>query len=136
MSRPTWDRYFMDMALLVATRATCNRAQVGAVLVKDRHMISTGYNGAPSGFDHCLDVGCDIVNSHCQRTVHAEVNAIIQCARFGVVTEGSTLYCTHAPCVHCSKAIVNAGIVRVVYLNDWNTDISVLREAGIELLQM
>lgn len=108
MSRLTWDEYFIYLAYSAAKMSTCLREKVGAILVKDKRIISTGYNGAPRGLEHCTDVGCLIVNNHCTRAVHAEANALI----FG---KGSTLYCTHQPCYHCAGLIINAGIGRVVY---------------------
>ena len=121
--RPNTHEYFMDIAKVVATRSTCLRHHVGAVIIKDKHIISTGYNGACKGLEHCLDIGCirdreniesGTMHEVC-RAVHAEQNAIIQAALHGVSTEGSTLYCTHQPCVICSKMIINAGIKRVIY---------------------
>lgn len=117
--RPTWDSYFADMARLTATRATCPRAQVGCVLVRDNRILSSGYNGSAGGLDHCLDVGCLMVDNHCTRALHAEQNAIIQCALHGVSTKGATAYVTHCPCVVCAKMLINAGVWRVVYLNDY-----------------
>ena len=101
--RKPWDDYFMDMARMVATRATCDRKQVGAVIVRDRRTIASGYNGSVSGDVHCEDHGCKVVDGHCIRTVHAESNAILQCAKFGVSTDGATLYVTHFPCLQCTK---------------------------------
>jgi len=92
MNRPNWDRYFIDIAKEVAQRATCPRAKVGAVIVKDHRIISTGYNGAPANEPHCLDAGCFMVDEHCQRAIHAETNAIAQAAKYGVSVEGATLY--------------------------------------------
>ena len=125
MSRPSWDFYFLDMAKHAATRSTCLRREVGAVLVRDRHILATGYNGAPAGTPHCSETGClreelDVPSGQRHelcRAVHAEANAVIQCALHGASTEGSTLYCTNAPCSMCSKILVNAGVKRVVVLN-------------------
>ncbi|MFO7171928.1 MAG: dCMP deaminase family protein [Bacillota bacterium] len=117
--RPTWDDYFIEMARLAAARATCPRRRVGAVLVRDNRLIATGYNGAVRGAPHCDDVGCLMVDGHCVRTVHAELNALLQCALNGVSSAGSTMYCTDFPCVGCAKAMVQAGVVRVVYLSDY-----------------
>lgn len=113
--RPTWDEYFIKTAEMVATRATCDRRHVGAVIVKDKIILSTGYNGAPRGLSHCDDVDHEISDGHCVRTVHAEANAIIQAARHGIAIEGSMIYLTTSPCYDCFKMIVNAGIRRVVY---------------------
>lgn len=123
MVRPTWDQYFMEITHLVAKRSTCLRRQVGAVLVKDKNILATGYNGAPSGVAHCLDVGClreqmgvpSGERHELCRGLHAEQNAIIQAAKHGTSIEGSTLYSTTMPCIICTKMIINAGIIRVVY---------------------
>jgi dCMP deaminase len=119
MIRPTWDAYFMEIAAVVASRSTCLRAQVGCVLVKDRRILTTGFNGAPSGLDHCTDAGCLMIDGHCQRSVHAEQNAIIQAALHGVGTKAATIYTTHFPCVTCTKMLINAGVDRVVYLHEY-----------------
>lgn len=112
MDRPSWDNYFMDMANLASTRATCPRASVGAVIVKDKKVISTGYNGAPKGMKHCTEIGCLMVNNSCVRGIHAEANAILQAKQD---LTGATIYTTHQPCVNCAKLIMGAGIARVVY---------------------
>lgn len=133
--RPSWDEYFMQIARDVATRATCLRRQVGAVIVRDLRILTTGYNGAPKGLAHCLDVGCHLVSGHCVRCLHAEQNAIIQGAYFGVPTRGATIYSTHQPCNMCAKMIVNAGIVKVVIGGEYPDEfaLEVLNGAGIEL---
>ncbi len=133
--RPSWDDYFMKIAQDVASRATCLRRQVGAVIVRDRRILTTGYNGAPKGLAHCLDVGCHLVNGHCIRCLHAEQNAIIQGAFFGIGTDGASLYCTHQPCNMCAKMIVNAGIVKVVIGGEYPDEFAmeVLNAANIEL---
>ncbi|WP_324736102.1 cytidine/deoxycytidylate deaminase family protein [Thermococcus sp. SY098] len=113
--RPTKDEYFMLIAKLVSLRATCPRLRVGAVAVKDGYILATGYNGAPRGMDHCIDVGCLIVDGHCHRAVHAEQNVIAMAARKGISLEGATLYVTHFPCDTCFKLLVNAGIKEIVY---------------------
>jgi dCMP deaminase len=134
--RPSWDDYFMQIARDVATRATCLRRQVGAVLVRDRRILTTGYNGAPMGLEHCVDVGCHMVNGHCVRCLHAEQNAIIQGAFFGVSTDKATLYCTHQPCNMCAKMIANAGISKVVVGGQYPDEfaLEVLSSAKIELV--
>lgn len=114
-ARPGWDEYFMQIARTVATRATCPRASVGAVLVREHRILTTGYNGAPRGVSHCTEAGCIVVNDHCQRATHAEANAIVQGALHGVSLHDATAYCTHQPCVNCSKLLISAGIVRIVY---------------------
>ena len=113
--RPTKDEYFMLIAKLVGLRATCPRLRVGAVAVKDGYILATGYNGAPRGMDHCIDVGCLIVDGHCHRAVHAEQNVIAMAARKGISLEGATLYVTHFPCDICFKLLLNAGIKEIVY---------------------
>lgn len=135
LNRPSWDDYFMQITYQVARRSTCPRATVGAVLVRDKRILTTGYNGAPTGLPHCTEVGCLMVNSHCVRTLHAEQNAIIQGALHGVDVSGSTLYVTHQPCLVCAKMIINAGIRRVVYAGHYPDEIAVgfLGEAGVEL---
>lgn len=105
----------MRLAALAATRSTCPRRQVGAVLVRDARVIATGYNGSLRGQPHCLDVGCLMVGGHCKRTVHAEVNALLQCARYGVSSDGATLYTTCFPCWDCAQGLVQAGVGRVVF---------------------
>lgn len=135
MRRVSWDRYFMNLAVQAATRSTCPRKSVGAVIVRDRTILSTGYNGSIRGAPHCTDVGCLMENNHCVRTVHAEANALIQAARHGVSLEGSEIYVTASPCFNCFKLIANAGI-RTVYYGEFYRDDRVLqfaREAGIRM---
>jgi dCMP deaminase len=123
MARPSWDEYFMEITRLVVSRSTCLRRQVGAVIVKDKKILATGYNGAPSGLPHCLEVGClrdemgipSGERHELCRGLHAEQNAIIQAAYHGVSINGATLYCTNLPCIICAKMLINAGITRVVY---------------------
>lgn len=113
--RPSWDEYFIKIAEHVGSRSTCDRAHVGAVIAKNKVIMSTGYNGAPRGLPHCDDIGHEIVDGHCIRTVHAEANAIAQAARNGSPIEGATIYQTVSPCYDCFKMMVNAGIQEVVY---------------------
>lgn len=113
--RVSWDQYFMDIAKQAATRATCDRKHVGAVIARDKNILSTGFNGSIRGLEHCDDVGHLMENGHCVRTVHAEANAIIQAATNGVGVYGATIYTTASPCWSCFKLIANAGLVRVVY---------------------
>jgi len=144
--RPDWDTYFMRMADLVASRSTCLRRHVGAVLVRDKRILATGYNGAPQGLPHCADVGCLRAELNVPsgqrhelcRGIHAEQNAIIQSAMFGVSTRNSTLYCTTKPCIICTKMMINAGVKRVVVGEMYPDDLadSFLAEAGIELEYM
>ena len=136
--RPPWDEYFMDIARQVAKRSTCPRAAVGAVIVKDRRILTTGYNGSPMGLPHCTEVGCLMVDGHCVRTLHAEQNAIIQAALYGVTVNDSAIYVTHQPCLNCSKMIINAGIKRVVYGGNYpdSTARAFLSEAGVALVHL
>lgn len=138
VKRKNWDRYFMDIARLVGTRATCDRKHVGAVIVRDNNTLSTGYNGAPRGMAHCDDVGHMMENDHCVRTVHAEANAIVQAAKNGVRVEKGTIYTTSSPCWPCFQLIVNCGIIRIVfgelYRDERITTFS--KEAGIELIDL
>jgi len=142
--RPDWDEYFLQLADLVATRSTCLRRQVGAVLVKNERIISTGYNGAPRGLEHCLDIGClreeqGIPSGHryelC-RGVHAEQNALINAAYYGISTSEAVIYCTNQPCIICARMIINAGIIRIVHRGNFDDDLAIkfLKEAGIELV--
>lgn len=135
----------MEIARLVGSRSTCLRRQVGAVLVKDKNILATGYNGTPSGIRHCQEIGClrarlsvpSGERHELCRGLHAEQNAIIQAAKHGVNISGATLYCTNSPCIICSKMIINAGIVRIVFLEGYPDELSVemLRESGIEVEQ-
>lgn len=136
--RPDWDSYFMKIASAVSERSTCDRAAVGCVLVREKRILTTGFNGSPSGQPHCDEVGHLMVDGHCVRTIHAEMNAIIQAALHGVSTRGATCYVTHFPCINCTKALINAGIVRLVYSVAYRQDenaIEFLRVAGIEIVQ-
>ncbi len=137
-TRPSWDEYFLRIAKEVATRATCPRRSVGAVIVLDRRILTTGYNGAPHGLAHCTEVGCKIVDGHCQRALHAEQNAILQAALNGVSTRGATVYVTCQPCNACAKMIINAGIVRVVFEGDYPDPFAMelFEEAGLELVRL
>jgi len=125
----------MSIAFQVATRSTCDRAMVGATIVKDRRILTTGYNGAPMGLPHCDDVGHLMVGGHCVRALHAEQNAIIQAALHGVSVRGGTIYVTHQPCLTCAKMIINAGLVRVVYAGHYPDEqaVAFLSEAGVTL---
>jgi dCMP deaminase len=113
--RESWDDYFLGIARQTATRATCDRKHVGAVLVRDKTILSTGYNGSIRGLPHCDEAGHMMENGHCERTVHAEANAIIQAARNGVRIDGATIYTTASPCWACFRLIANAGIVKIVF---------------------
>jgi dCMP deaminase len=141
-ARPTWDEYFMKIAALVSERSTCMRRRVGAIIVNNKRIISTGYNGAPRGLQHCLEVGClreqlGIPSGERQelcRGAHAEQNAIIQAASSGVSMEGATMYCTTAPCATCAKMILNAGIKRLVLGGRYPDALgeALIKEAGLE----
>ena len=146
-NRPTWDQYFMSIAELTAKRSTCLRRNVGAVIVQDKHIIATGYNGAPRGIAHCAErggclrqeLGIPSGERHelC-RALHAEQNAIIQAAVFGHSIEGATIYVTHAPCVICSKMIINAGIKKIFVGADYPDDFAteILGEAGLKIVEL
>lgn len=114
-TRPSWHKYFLKIAEIVASRSTCDRRNVGAVLVRNKVILSTGYNGAPRCMAHCDERGHEIVEGHCVRTVHAEANSLVQAARNGIAVEGATMYLTHSPCYDCFKMMVNAGIGEVYY---------------------
>jgi dCMP deaminase len=133
VTRPSWDAYFMEIARTVATRATCPRASVGAVLTRDHRILTTGYNGAPRGVAHCDEAGCIMVHDHCQRATHAEANAIVQGALHGVGLAGATAYCTHEPCVNCTKLLISAGVERIVYAIAYPDAVAslLLAEAGV-----
>lgn len=145
-NRPGWDHYFMEITRLVASRSTCIRRQVGAVIVKDKRILATGYNGAPKGLAHCTDAGClrdqmkipSGERHELCRGIHAEQNAIIQAATSGTNIEGSVLYSTHHPCSLCIKMILNAGIKLVFYEQGYPDELSVSlsREGGLELRQI
>lgn len=142
--RPSWDAYFMQIADLVKTRATCPRRSVGALIVKDKHILCTGYNGAPKGISHCppnggstdWPAGC-LRAGHCIRALHAEQNALLQAAMLGIACQGATIYVTCQPCNNCAKMIINAGIQRVIYEGDYPDDFSLelFRESNMEVFR-
>jgi len=136
--RATWDEYFMAIARQVASRSTCDRKHVGAVVVKDRMILTTGYNGSIRGAPHCDDAGHLMEDGHCVRTVHAEANAIAQAARNGVRIEGSGIYVTASPCFSCFKLIANAGIERIVFGEFYRDQriFSFSEQLGIELVHL
>lgn len=144
--RPSWDSYFMELARVVRGRSTCLRRQVGAVIVKDRQILSTGYNGSPSGLKHCAEVGClreslgipSGERHEMCRAVHAEQNALIQAAKHGVAIEGADVYTTVQPCVLCTKMLINAGIKRVFYEISYPDELALAMagEAGLKLVQL
>ena len=145
--RPSWDQYFMLITRQVADRSTCNRAKVGAVFVRDKNILATGYNGAPAGMPHCLDVGCLIyesrtpsgdVEENCFRCIHAEINAIAQAAKNGASIGDADIYITHTPCIHCFKVLINTGIRRVLYEKPYKlpTLEELRRHSDVELVQV
>ena len=143
MSRPDNDTYFMRMADLVATRSTCLRRQVGAVIMKEKRVLTTGYNGAPKGLKHCAEVGCVRTQNNIEsgtrhelcRGVHAEQNAVIQAAYFGASIKDASIYTTNFPCVMCAKILVNAGIIEVIYKDDYEDPLSkdIMNESKVVL---
>lgn len=145
-SRPGWDEYFAGIARLVGTRSTCLRRRVGAVIVLDRRVLATGYNGAPAGLPHCEEVGClretlgvpSGQRHEMCRGVHAEQNAIVQAARHGVSIRGATVYTTAFPCSLCAKMLINAGVVRVVYCDGYPDGMAaeLLEQAGVETVRL
>lgn len=148
MSRPDWDRYFLDLCEAVSKRATCDRGKAGCVIVKDKRIMTTGYVGSPAGLPHCDEAGHDMrrvlnengtVSQHCVRTLHAEQNAIIQAAKFGIPIKDSTLYCKMTPCRRCAMIIITSGIKRVVCEKHYHADkdtIEMFKQAKIDLVVM
>ncbi len=136
--RASWDRYFMDIARVVSSRSTCDRKNVGAVIVRDRTILSTGYNGSIRGLSHCDEIGHMIENDHCVATIHAEENAILQAAKNGVGIDGGSMYVTASPCWSCFKSIANAGLRRIVYGEFYREPriFDVAKRLGIELLHL
>jgi dCMP deaminase len=143
--RPSWDEYFMEIVEMVKTRSTCLRRQVGALVVRDKRILATGYNGAPTGCKHCVEVGClrDKLNippgqrQELCRASHAEQNAIAQAAYSGTSIKGGTMYITHQPCSICAKMIINSGIVKVIFKGDYPDELAMdlLHEAGIRVIK-
>ncbi len=128
--RQSWDDYFLEISKMVAKRSTCDRAFVGCVIVnKDHRIVSTGYNGSVSGNPHCIDVGHVMRDGHCIATIHAEMNALLYCAKEGISVNNCTAYVTHFPCLNCTKSLIQAGIKRIVYIKDYRVD-----DYSIELL--
>ena len=145
-TRPAWDEYFMELAFVIARRSTCHNRKVGAIIVLEKRIMTTGYNGAPSGVENCLDRGFCLRRKlgipsgeklELCRGSHAEENAIVQAAKFGISIAGSAVYCTTQPCLICSKMIINAGIKKVIYKGSYPHDMSLemFNEVGIELVQ-
>jgi dCMP deaminase len=146
-ARPSWDQYFLTITRQVAERSTCLRARVGAVIVRDKNILATGYNGSPAGLPHCLDVGCLIyrsttpageVEENCFRCIHAEINAIAQAAKNGASIRDADIYITHTPCIHCFKVLINTGIKRIFYEKPYksHTIEELLRYTDVTLQQI
>ena len=143
--RLSWDEYFLEIAFLVSKRSTCIRRQVGAVAVKDKHILATGYNGIPSGIEHCTEDTCIRTKLHIPsgtrhemcRGLHGEMNVITQASIHGISLKDTTIYCTTQPCIICSKLIISAGIIKIVYVGDYPDELSLelLNESGIELIK-
>jgi dCMP deaminase len=145
--RPSWDQYFMMITHQVADRSTCARAKVGAVIVRDKNILATGYNGAPAGLPHCTEVGCLVYESrtpsgeieeNCFRTIHAEINAIAQAAKNGASIRDGDIYITHTPCIHCFKVLINTGIRRILFEKPYKvaTLEDLRRYSKVELIQV
>ncbi|RCW65308.1 dCMP deaminase [Saliterribacillus persicus] len=134
MERISWHQYFMAQSHLLALRSTCQRLMVGATIVRDKRIIAGGYNGSVTGSVHCIDEGCYVIDGHCVRTIHAEMNAILQCAKFGASTENAEIYVTHFPCLNCCKSIIQSGIKTVYYAEDYHNHpyaLELFKEAGV-----
>lgn len=139
MERISWDQYFMAQSHLLSLRSTCTRLEVGATIVRDKRIIAGGYNGSVTGSVHCTDEGCYVIDGHCVRTVHAEANALLQCAKFGVPTEGADVYVTHFPCLQCTKQLIQSGIKTVYYAEDYHNHpyaIELFAEAGVKTVKV
>lgn len=145
--RLSWHEYFMSVAHLISQRATCKRAHIGAVIVRENNILATGYNGAPSGLPHCTDDNCIIYTSthpdgtieeNCMNTIHAEMNAIIQAAKHGISIKDSVIYITASPCINCLKALLNAGIKTIYYDKPYKIEniSTILQQSGTELIQI
>ncbi|MGZ9818749.1 ComE operon protein 2 [Peribacillus simplex] len=135
MNRISWDQYFMAQSHLLALRSTCTRLTVGATIVRDNRIIAGGYNGSIAGGTHCIDDGCYVIDNHCVRTIHAEMNALLQCAKFGVPTDGAEIYVTHFPCLQCCKSLIQAGIKAVYYAEDYKNHpyaLELFKQAGVK----
>ena len=145
MDRPSWDQYFMDITAVVARRSTCLRRQVGAIIVKDKRILTTGYNGAPAGLRHCMETGClrdqmDVPSGERHelcRALHAEQNAVIQAAVHGIAIKGASCYVTHQPCLLCAKILINAGIEKVIFQGEYPDPMAqqFFNEAGVETVR-
>ena len=139
MERITWDQFFMAQCHLLALRSTCTRLAVGATIVRDKRIIAGGYNGSISGDEHCIDQGCYVVDNHCVRTIHAETNALLQCAKYGTPASGADIYVTHFPCLACSKTIIQAGIKNVYYASNYKNNeyaTELFKKAGVNVVHI
>lgn len=137
--RKSWDEYFMEITEMVASRSTCDRAYVGCVIVNEENrIVSTGYNGSVSGNPHCIDVGHTMRDGHCIATIHAEMNAILYCAKEGIQLKGCRAYITHFPCLNCTKALIQVGISKIIYRDSYRVDeyaLELLEKNNIELVK-
>ncbi|MER1986076.1 MAG: ComE operon protein 2 [Solibacillus sp.] len=136
MERITWDQFFMAQSHLLALRSTCSRLAVGATIVREKRIIAGGYNGSISGDEHCIEKGCYVIDNHCVRTVHAETNALLQCAKYGTPANGADLYVTHFPCLPCTKTIIQAGLKNVYYAKDYKNNpyaLELFKKAGVHV---
>ena len=138
VKRPEWDEYFGEITKQVALRSTCVRKKVGAIIVKDKNIISTGYNGSIRGLEHCETVGCLMMEGHCTRTIHAEANAIIQAAKHGLMIDRAEIYISASPCFNCFKLIANSGIKKVYFMEFYKDEriIEIAKKLNIELIDM
>lgn len=139
MERISWNQYFMAQSHLLAMRSTCTRLMVGATIVRDKRIIAGGYNGSVTGSVHCIDDGCYVIDGHCVRTVHAEANALLQCAKFGVAADGADIYVTHFPCLQCTKQLIQSGIRTVYYAEDYKNHPyaqELFKEAGVDTVKV
>ncbi|MGG4491787.1 ComE operon protein 2 [Metabacillus idriensis] len=139
MNRISWNQYFMAQSHLLALRSTCTRLAVGATIVRDKRIIAGGYNGSIAGGVHCIDEGCYVIDNHCVRTIHAEMNALLQCAKFGVPTAGAEIYVTHFPCLQCCKALIQSGIKKVYFAQSYKNHpyaAELFEQAGVHVEQV
>ena len=138
VKRPEWNEYFGEITKQVALRSTCVRKKVGAIIVKDKNIISTGYNGSIRGLEHCETVGCLMMEGHCTRTIHAEANAIIQAAKHGLMIDRAEIYISASPCFNCFKLIANSGITKIYFMEFYRDEriIEIAKKLNIELVDM
>jgi len=138
VKRPEWNEYFGEITKQVALRSTCVRKKVGAIIVKDKNIISTGYNGSIRGLEHCETVGCLMMEGHCTRTIHAEANAIIQAAKHGLMIDRAEIYISASPCFNCFKLIANSGIKKIYFMEFYRDEriIEIAKKLNIELIDM